>query len=97
MAGADARFGLDRLEDEVRRVDLAVRMWVGDTDDFTFVLEDEHMRDVRMRAERRVLGLPDAQQRLDAAMVQLRERQIVSRRVADDAREPARVGAAIEG
>ena len=49
-----------------------------------------------MIAELGILRLPDAQQRLDAGGIELRERQVMTRRVADDARESACVGAAIE-
>src|SRR6185503_2051778 len=34
--------GLDSLEDKIRRVDLAVRMWIRHTDNLAFVLENEH-------------------------------------------------------
>jgi hypothetical protein len=69
---------------------------VRDADDFTFVLEDEHVRNIPMRAELHVLGSPDAKEHLDPAVIQFRERQIMARRVTDDAREAARVAAAID-
>ena len=40
-----SRFGLDVLEHEVRRVDLAMRMRVGDADHLALVLEDQDVVD----------------------------------------------------
>ena len=46
-----AELGLDRLPDERRRVDLAVRVRVGDADDVALVLEAQHLANLRARAQ----------------------------------------------
>ena len=52
--GAVARrrrqLGLDRLPDEAGRVDLPVRVRIGDADDVALVLEAEHLAHARRRA-----------------------------------------------
>ena len=53
MAIAGAQLGLDVLEDEVRGVDLAMRVRVADPDRLTLVLEDQHELDVGMRRRAR--------------------------------------------
>ena len=84
---ACTRLGLDRLEHEVRRVDLTVRVRVRDADHFALVLEDEHVIDAVASAELPVLLLPDCEQPVDLRGLQLGEREVVPRAVADDARE----------
>ena len=86
---ADTSLGFDSLEDKVRRIDLAVRMWIRDADDFAFVLEDEHVVDIREATERVILFLPDVQQLLNLSKVELSEREVVFRTVANDARDAA--------
>ena len=51
---ADAKLCLDVLEDEVRGVDLTVRMRIADPDRFTLVLENQDEEDVGMRRELRI-------------------------------------------
>src|SRR5262249_20818966 len=51
MPPGDPRLGLDGLEDEVGRIDLAMRVRVGDPDDFALVLEDQDVVDLFARAE----------------------------------------------
>ena len=91
-----ARFGLDGLEHEVGRVDLAVRVRVGDADDLALVLEDEHVIDAVACAEIAVLLLPDLEQPVDLGRLQLRQRQVVARAVADDARHARRGPVAVD-
>src|SRR5262249_41206127 len=43
VSPADTSLGLDCFEDKVRRVNLAMRMRIGNTDDVPFVLENQHM------------------------------------------------------
>src|SRR5215831_7008269 len=43
VALACSCFRLDYLENEICGVNLAVRMWIGDPDDFTLVLEYKHV------------------------------------------------------
>ena len=87
MTIAGAQLGLDVLEDEVRGVDLAVRVRVADPDGLTLVLEDQHELDVAMRRELAHLLLPGREQRVDAVDVELGERHIVAGAVADHARD----------
>ena len=87
---AGGGLGLDRLEDEVGRVDLPVRMRVRHADHVAFVLEDEHVIDLGMRAQLEILIAPRAKQRRDLVHRQLRQRQVVAWRVADDARDAGR-------
>src|SRR5918911_1053188 len=51
VAAAGARLGLDGLEYEVGRVNLAVRVRVRDADDFALILEDEDVVDPVAAAE----------------------------------------------
>src|SRR5262245_3182343 len=53
----DSRLGLDSLEDEVGRVDLAMRMRVGDADDLALVLEDQCMIDLLELPEVKIVTL----------------------------------------
>jgi len=53
--------------------------------------------DPRTAAEVALLFLPRREQRVDARDVQLRQRQVVARCVTDDARDPARGLAPVEG
>src|SRR5262245_6423490 len=55
----DTCFSLDRFEDEICRVNLAMRMRVGDTDYFTTVFEDQHVVDFITATEFCILLLPD--------------------------------------
>ncbi len=96
VAPADRDLVLDRLEDEVGRVNLAVRVRVGDADDLALVLEGQHVVDLRPGAQLAVLPLPRLQQRDDLRQVQLGERQVVPRRVADDAGHAARRAVAVD-
>src|SRR5205085_12241222 len=61
IVAAYARLVLNRLEDEVGRVNLAVRVRVRDAYDLALVLEGEHMRDLRPAAQLDVLLAPHAQ------------------------------------
>jgi hypothetical protein len=56
MSLTDFRFGFNRLEDEVRGIDLTVRMRIGDTNHFALVLEDQDMIDARALAQILVLS-----------------------------------------
>ena len=78
--------GLDRLPDERRRVDLAVRVRIGDADDVALVLEAEHLADLRARAQLARLPAPDVDDLGDRRRRHLGQRQIVARREAHDAR-----------
>ena len=77
MLPRHACFCFNRLEDKVRRVDLAVGVRVGDANHFATVLEDQELVDFRTAAEFDVLLLPDAQQGLDFRSLQLGQRKIV--------------------
>src|SRR5262245_18311290 len=85
MPPGDSRLGLDGLEDEVGRVDLAMRVRVGDADDLAFVFEDQYVVDLFARAEFDVLPLPDAHQVDYLFGFEFCEGQVVARAVADDA------------
>ena len=85
MAAARLQLGLDVLEGEVGRVDLAVRVRVADPDDLALVLEDQHERHVGMRRQLAHLLLPRREQRVHAVDVELGERHVVPRAVADHA------------
>src|SRR5262249_39219870 len=86
----DALFGLDGFEDEVGRVNLTMRVRVGDADHFAFVLEDQHMIDLFVRAKLDVLLLPNAHQVGDLAGLEFGQRRVVARAVADDSRYACR-------
>ena len=87
------RLGQDRFEDEIRGVDLTVRMRIGDAHHLAFVFEDEHVRHFRSRGQLRVLGLPCFEQAENSVNFQLRQRHVVSRIVTDHSRQA--VGAAV--
>ena len=61
-----------------------MRMRVADAGDLSFVLEDQNEADVRMRREFAHLLLPRVQQGIDAVDIELGQRYVVSRAVADD-------------
>ena len=79
------RFQLDRLEHEIGGVDLAVRVRIAHAHDVTFVLEHEHVPHVVTGAQLAVLRLKYLQEREHFGLRQLREGEIVTRRVAHDA------------
>ena len=81
-----AQLGLDRLPDERRRVDLAVRVRIGDADDVALVLEAQHLANLRARAQLARLAAPHVDDLRDRRRRHLGQRQIVTRREADDAR-----------
>src|SRR6185436_5299015 len=58
MAGSGAQLRLDVFEDEVRRVDLAMRVRVADAHRLALVLEDEHELYVGLRRKLAHLLLP---------------------------------------
>jgi len=91
-----AEFDLDGLPHEVRRVQLPVRMRVRDADELALVLEQEHVAHVRVGRELTHLRLPDAHDGLDRIDAHLRERQVVSRREADHARDAVRARRAMQ-
>ena len=86
VAASGEQLRLDVLEGEIGRVDLAMRVRVADADDFALVLEDEDERHVGMRREFTHLLLPRLEQGIHAIDVELRQRHVVPRAVADDAR-----------
>ena len=55
VASGNVGFVLNRLEDKIGRIDLAVRMRIGHTHDIAFVFEDENMFHFPSRAEIDVL------------------------------------------
>jgi len=71
-------------------------MRIRDADDFAFVLENQDVRHVPVPSELEILRLPDAQEILDGLVIELRKREIVARRIADDARESTGVRTAID-
>src|SRR5262245_4475130 len=95
MPPGDSRLGLDGFEDEVGRVDLAMRMRVGDADDFALVLEDQDVVDLLVAAEFYILLLPGAHQVDDLRGLELCEGQVVARAVADDAGDAGRWAVAV--
>src|SRR4030095_790863 len=95
MPPGDTRLGLDGFEDEVGRVDLAMRVRVGDADDFALILEDQDVVDLLVAAEFDVLQLPGAHQVDDLRGLELCEGQVVARAVADDAGDAGRGAIAI--
>ena len=90
MSRRDPGLGLDSLEHEVGRVDLAVGMRVRYSDDFTLVLEDQNMIDLCAAAKFDVLLAPDAQQVGNLADLKLGQRKAVIWAVADDAGDARR-------
>src|SRR6266508_170321 len=95
MPPGDSRFGLDGLEDEVGRVDLTMRVRVGDADDLALVLKDQDVVDLFVRAEFDILPLPGAHQVDDLGGLEFCEGQVVTRAVADDAGDAGRWAVAI--
>ena len=87
MALAGAQLGLDVLEHEVRRVDLAVRMRIADADGFALVLEDQHVGDFGAPPSSRICSCHVASSAIHAVDVELGQRHVVPRAVADDARD----------
>src|SRR5438128_3109274 len=90
MPLGNPRFGLNRLEDEISRVNLAVRVRVGDADHLAFILEDQDVVDLLATPEFDVLFLPNTQQGFDFAGLEFGERKIMPRAVADDAGDAGR-------
>ena len=88
VALRDGGLVLDRLEDEVRGVDLTVRMRIRDAHHLALVLEHQDMVDLRPRAEIAILLLPGRQQSHDQVALQLRQRHIVPRGVTDHCATP---------
>ena len=84
VPAAGLQFGVDVLEREVGRVNLAVRVRVADANDFSLVLEDEDERHIGICGQFTHLLLPRLQQRVDAIDLELGERHVVTRAVADD-------------
>ncbi|MFO0789060.1 MAG: hypothetical protein U0805_06350 [Pirellulales bacterium] len=78
-------FDADRLEDEVGRVDLIVRVRIRNADDFAFVLEDKDVVYITAGAELAILFGPAGEDGLDLVGREFGERDVVQRRVADDA------------
>ena len=87
VPAAGLQLRLDVLEDEVGRVDLTVRVRVADADDLSLVLEDQDEGHLGMRRQLAHLLLPGLEQRIDAVDVELGQREVVPRAVADDARD----------
>ena len=85
MLRGGLRLDLDGAEDEVRRVDLAVRMRIADADDLALVLEHQHVVHFGPSAELAILLLQCPEQANDLLVWKLGEREIVARRVAHDA------------
>src|SRR5438445_728542 len=94
--GLRSGFELDGLEHEVGRVNLAVRVWIADTDDFPLVLEYQHVTHTRLRAELAILRLQCLQETEHFRLGQLGEREVVVRRVANDPRAAARHASPID-
>ena len=67
-----------------------MRVRVADADDLALVLEDEDERHVGMRRELAHLLLPRLEQGVHAIDVELRQRHVVPRAVADHARHTGR-------
>src|SRR5262245_45174379 len=63
-----------------------MRVRVRDAYHLTLVLEDQHVADLLVAAELDVLPFPDAHQIDDLAGLEFRQRQVMARAVADDAR-----------
>ncbi len=96
MAFRDCGLVRDGLEDEVRRVDLAVRMRVRDPGRSTFVLEDQHVLDLRKRTEVAMLALPGGDDFLRVFGRHLGKSKVVARTEADHARDTGRRADAID-
>src|SRR5262245_49922521 len=90
MSLRGSRFGLDGLEDEIGRVNLAMRMRIGNAYNLAFVFEYQDVIYLFMRAEFDVLLLPGAHQVDDLRVFEFRECQVMARTVADDARNACR-------
>jgi hypothetical protein len=79
----DGSLELDRLEDEIGRVDLAMRMGIGDPYNFSFVLEDKHVSNFWAVAKVEILILPYGEKVFNFGSAQLGQRHIVSGAVAN--------------
>ena len=87
MALAGPRFSLNRLEDEVCRVDLAMRVRIGNAYGFAFVFEDQHVLDLFFRdSVRRYCSLPNTKQVFDFARLEFCKCQTVIWAIANYAR-----------
>ena len=64
-----------------------MRVRVADADDLALVLEDQDEVHVGMRRQFAHLLLPRREQRIDAVDIELGQRQVVPRAVADDTRD----------
>src|SRR6185295_5941870 len=87
MTLTGARFGFDRFEDKVCRVDLAVWVRIRNPNRFALIFKDEHVFDFVEGAELSILFLPHAEQVLDLGRLELREGETVIRAVTNYTRD----------
>src|ERR1041384_1742053 len=90
MMPARTRFSLDRFEDEVGGVDLAVRVWVRNAHCFAFVFKDQDVIDLFASAKFSILVLPHFQQIFDRTRLELCQCEAVMRAVANHACDSCR-------
>src|SRR5262245_41448744 len=86
MARRGVGFDRDRLEDEVSRVNLAVRVRIRYADALPLVLERQHMIHFRPVAELAILLLPTDKQIANLVNWLLGKRRVVERAIANHAR-----------
>src|SRR5262249_12365268 len=89
-------FALNRLEDKIRRIDLTVRMRIGNTYHIAFVLEDENVFHFPAGAKIDVLVTPGLEKDLDFSDLQFSQRHVVFRTVADHAGDAGRRPIAVD-
>ena len=79
MSTAGSGLVRDRLEDKIVRVDLAMRVRIGNANCLPFVFEDQNVFDLGAIAKIEVLLLPRTKKLGDLRRTKLGEREIVSR------------------
>src|SRR2546428_12852278 len=84
------RFRLNRFEDEIGCVELAVRMRIRYAYYVSLVLEYQNVVDPFSTAQFDILLLPHAEQIFYLGYAELGECQVVTRAVANDPRNPSR-------
>src|SRR5580704_16554994 len=90
MIAGRIRLRFNRLKNKIRRIDLAVRMRIGDSDYLSLVLEYQNVRNIGAATKFAVFFLPHLQKSDHFRGVELSQRQIVLGAVTYDACNSAR-------
>src|SRR3954466_14721179 len=88
MPRASVDFNRNGFENEIRSINLTMRMRIRNADYCTLVFERQNIVHFRSRTQLAVLLLPTAEHLADLLGRQLGQRDIVQRAVADDPRPP---------